>query len=602
MRNSRFVRAVTELWSVLDPAARRTFCLLIVSGTVGAVFEILAILGLSRFVSMLVSPGLAQQSESVRAALASLGVHDDMGFTRLTGGVVVLLLLISNCIAGLNAWLNLRFASTQEKVLTARLLEKYLRIPYVQMVKLNSADLLKNLLSGVATGGVMRPFLVGLIYAIVATLIVCLVIIQDPMIALGLGGLVGTAYWALSISSKSRLGKLGEETHHYQILRYRASQEALGGVKPVKVSRREKAFVARYADSTEEVTKRQITKGLFDFLPRYFLEVITFGGIISVVLFQLWRGDAPQSILPALALYTFAGYRLIPAIHHVYSNWTEVQFHAAGMSEIVNGLNLDVPELTDPAPLRFESSLELKDVTFLYNPDEPAVLSNLTLRIEKGQSVGVVGPTGAGKSTLIDIILGLLRPTEGQLIIDGHPITTENVRGWQANLGFVPQDIFLLDDTLERNIAFGLSAAEIDAEKVVTAARTARIDEFISELPHGYQTSIGERGVRLSGGQRQRVGIARSIYSNPPVVVLDEATSALDNITEREVVNAIRELAKTRTVITIAHRLSTVKDCDQIFVLSAGQLVEQGTYNELMSRQGVFSELAARASAESQNV
>jgi ABC-type multidrug transport system fused ATPase/permease subunit len=334
-----------------------------------------------------------------------------------------------------------------------------------------------------------------------------------------------------------------------------------------------------------------VTAGIISLVPRYTLEILAFGGILIIVLHVLGEERGAGQMVPLLALYSFAGYRLMPAMQNVFVNLAMVRFSLASLdilhADLTEGLNGADPErlLVKPAniqPLPFTKEFELRDVNFCYFGAQEPVLTGLNLTIPVNSTIGFVGATGSGKTTAVDIILGLLTPLSGKLLADGIEINEHNLARWQRNLGYVPQNIYLCDDTLTRNIAFGVPESEIDMEAVVRAARIANLDDFVkNELPEGYETVIGERGVRLSGGQRQRIGIARALYHDPAVLILDEATSALDGITEEAVMDAIRNLSRKKTIVMIAHRLTTVKDSDLIYILEHGKIVEYGSYNDL---------------------
>jgi ABC-type multidrug transport system fused ATPase/permease subunit len=330
------------------------------------------------------------------------------------------------------------------------------------------------------------------------------------------------------------------------------------------------------------------------------MEVIAFGGIISVVLYLLASARGFQDALPIIGLFAFAAYRIMPALQNIFASITTIRFYVHSLDVLYE----DIYSFEDKSytttyskkkfpPLNLKKELKLEEISFSYPGTRKPVIDNLNLKIYSNTSVAFVGKTGVGKTTIADIILGLLRPSSGRILIDGVEITDENLHEWQKNLGYIPQDIYLLDDTVTRNIAFGVPDEKIDMNIVKSAAQIANIHNFvIEELSNGYQTVVGERGVRLSGGQRQRIGIARALYHNPGVLILDEATSALDGSTENEVFEAINNIARTKTLIIIAHRLTTVRDCDVIYILKDGKMVGQGRYKELMELNTEFQKLA----------
>ncbi len=336
-------------------------------------------------------------------------------------------------------------------------------------------------------------------------------------------------------------------------------------------------------------------------LSKNVLEGIGFGGIIVFVLILFVTREDARQVIPLATLFAFAGYRIMPAIQEIFASFSGIQFHEAVLNRIHKDITAPGPaerpaSFSDqalPEPLPFKNQIELKSISYIYpNSGEP-VLSSINLSIKRNTAVGFVGPTGAGKTTLVDIILGLLLPQAGQMLIDGVPIDENNRLKWQRNLGYVPQFIYLSDDTVARNIAFGRSDQDIDQEALIKAARIANIHDFIiNELPAGYDTLVGEQGIRLSGGQRQRIGIARALYHDPEVLVFDKATSALDGVTEETVLAAMESATRLKTLIIIAHRLSTVEPCDMVYLIDRGRIVDKGTYNELIEKNEQFRSMA----------
>jgi ABC-type multidrug transport system fused ATPase/permease subunit len=333
-------------------------------------------------------------------------------------------------------------------------------------------------------------------------------------------------------------------------------------------------------------------------MPRFALEAITFGMLLALVLLLLLRNDGNiASLVPTLGIFAFSAMRLLPALQQIYHGLANIRGAQVALDTIVTDYANTRPiprTFDDIKPLvKLQHVLELSEIDFRYGSAGRQTLEGLSLKIPARTTVGLVGGTGAGKTTIVDLILGLLTPDQGQIRVDGTPITNQNLRGWQQTLGYVPQSIFLTDDTVAANIAFGVPKAQIDMEAVERAARAAALHDFVvGDLAQGYDTIVGERGIRLSGGQRQRIGIARALYRDPTLLIMDEATSALDNITEQVVMEAVQNIRTDKTIILIAHRLTTVKNCDQIFLMEQGRLIAQGTYEELVASNETFRRMA----------
>jgi HlyD family secretion protein len=369
---------------------------------------------------------------------------------------------------------------------------------------------------------------------------------------------------------------------------------------------RQRDFIARFTAVSRHFAEATGANLAMSRVPRYAMELLAFGGVISLVLYLLAAHEGNLgTILPVLSIYALAGFKLLPAFQQIYTALSQVRGNLAAFDALRDDLRASAEtepdsQVADPDPetrahLTPEHAIELADITFTYPGKADPALRDVRVEIPVNRVIGLVGATGSGKSTLIDILLGLIRPQQGELRVDGVPVAEDRLRVWQNSLGFVPQAIFLADSTIRENIAFGLPPEATDEDRVRRAATMAHLDELLEELPLGLETRVGERGVQLSGGQRQRIGIARALYDDADVLILDEATSALDGITERLIMDAIHDFSGRKTIIMIAHRLATVKQCDCIYLLANGQVVDQGSYDELNQRNAVFQRMAQHA-------
>jgi len=376
----------------------------------------------------------------------------------------------------------------------------------------------------------------------------------------------------------------------------RCMAHGLGGIKEVKVLHKEDYFLAQYLKYAKKCAKFNGFIYTMSNSPRYFIEVVTIAVVLGVMIMLMLSGTSSQAILLKLSILGVASMRLLPSANRLVGSMIRVRYGARTLDNIYrDSVELDykvtLPAITNDKPLCFDHKVELKQISFQYPNSDSIALDKINLTINKGQSVAFVGHSGAGKSTLVDIILGILQPSSGEILIDGQEMFA-NLPAWQNKLGYIPQVIYLADDTIKSNIAFGMSADEINESRVWQVLKMAHLDEVIAGLPDGIETVIGERGLRLSGGQRQRLGIARALYHNPEVLIMDEATSALDHQTEQEVIRSIDELSLEKTIIIIAHRFTTIRNCHTIFFMEKGRLVDQGNYEELLQRNMAFKLLA----------
>jgi ATP-binding cassette, subfamily B, bacterial PglK len=383
--------------------------------------------------------------------------------------------------------------------------------------------------------------------------------------------------------------------------RFTVAGEAFGGIKNIKLSGLEAVYLERFNLPSIQYSRSHAGHNTLGIIPGYVVEVVLFGAILTLTFGLVMTSGGIQStvmgeIMPLVGLYALSVIRLKPLMQAIYQGVAGLKFGGALVANLHKELNPDKLVSIHKAPSetkRLRQHIFLENITFHYPGANKSSLDNITLEIPRLSSLGLVGTTGAGKTTLVDVILGLLQPSQGGLFVDGERVTLANLRSWQRNLGYVPQDIFLSDATIAENIALGIPKSEIDYEQVTRCARSAQLDNFImQEFPDRYETVVGERGLRLSGGQRQRIGIARALYHNPDVLIFDEATSALDSVTERAVMDAIDMLAHQKTIILIAHRMSTVRHCDQIVLLDKGRIKAVGSFDELKNTDAHFRELS----------
>jgi ABC-type multidrug transport system fused ATPase/permease subunit len=591
-----------KLLALLTPPERKRAGELMGMILVMAFLDMLGVASILPFMAVLANPELVQTNAVLNTAFTlsrHIGIHTPEQFLFALGVLVFVVLVTSLAFKALTTYAQTRFALMREYSIGKRLVEGYLHQPYSWFLNRHSADLGKTILSEVSTviHGGMLPLMTLMAQSMVTLALVILLIIADPLLALSIGVVLGLAYASIFAVMSGWLKRLGQARIEANKERFTAVSEAFGAAKEVKVGGLEQAYIQRFAKPAEIFAKGQATANVIAQLPRFALEAIAFGGMLLVILYLMAKSGSFAAALPIIALYAFAGYRLMPALQQIYGAFTQLRF--AGPALLALHQDLSTLQAADTryghlSPLPLTQAITLSQVSYRYpNAPHPA-LRGIDLTIPAHSAVGFVGATGSGKTSMVDVILGLLEPQEGSLNIDGQPITAANRRQWQHSIGYVPQHIYLADDSVAANIAFGANAKEIDQQAVERAAKIANLHEFVvNDLQQGYATTVGERGVRLSGGQRQRIGIARALYHNPQLLILDEATSALDNLTEQAVMEAVNSLGHDITIILIAHRLSTVRQCDQIYLLERGEVKAQGTFEELTQASERFRTMAA---------
>ena len=588
-----------RMLELMAPIERRRLLLLTPMVTLNAVIQVLGIASVMPFLALIANPDVIQEQALLAWTYAAFGFESTLAFTIFAGVGVLVLLIVSNAVAALTQYGLLKFSWDLNHTVSARMLRTYLLKPYVYFLDQNTTELSKNILGEVKHA--VKHFVVAgmtlVAGGVVAVCIMALLVVVDPLLALATFAFLGTAYGLVFWFVHRGMGDSGDIRVAADAGRYKAAAEALTGVKEIKLLGLERPFLERYERPSRRYAGAMARQQVVSALPRYAFEAIAFGGMLVIVLFLLARGEGVAALLPTLGLYAFAAYRLLPALQGIFSSLTELRFALASVDVLHRDLEREaLPPIVDRKtvePLPFRSSLELRGVAFAYPRTKTPLFASFDLAISPNTTVAFVGSTGAGKSTLVDLLLGLLRPSSGALVVDGVVVDDANLPAWQQSLGYVPQEIYLADDSIAANIAFGVTDAAIDMAAVELAAKRANIHEFIiNELPEGYQTEIGERGVRLSGGQRQRLGIARAMFHDPSVLILDEATSALDNVTEEHIFHAVSDLGTTKTIIMIAHRISTVRECDVIYVLDHGRIVASGSYETLIATSDAFRALA----------
>jgi ABC-type multidrug transport system fused ATPase/permease subunit len=589
------------LMDLLTPRERRGFYGLVVVMLLVGILETAGIASILPFMAVLAEPERIEHSARLAAVYHGLGFESINAFLVLLGLATFTMTMVGIGMHILSIFSISRFTSRCSYTLSCQLLEGYLSQPYSWFLNRHSADLGKSVLSEVdnVVSQSFVPAMTLLSNLVVTLFVAAFLVALQPLVALGTAVVLVASYGLIFVVARRYLTRYGQIRFAANAERYKIAQEATAGIKDVKLLGLEQRYVRRFQGPARRMARVSATRTVIAQAPRYLLQGVAFGGMLLIILAMLLAQSASLgSILPLLAVYAFAGLRLLPAVQQVYEQVTALRYNQPALVS----LHKDIMEIRARAarpvevsrePVRLTDRLELVDVHFAYPLAERKALRGLSLTIPARTTVGIVGGTGAGKTTAVDLMLGLLEMQEGTLAVDGVPITARNARAWQDTIGYVPQAIFLTDDTVAANIAFGIPPEQVDRAAVERAARTAELHDFVmGELPQGYDTLVGERGIRLSGGQRQRIGIARALYHDPDVLIMDEATSALDNLTEKAVMDAVHNLGHAKTIILIAHRLTTVQACDTIFMLENGRLIAEGSYNELLDTSRKFRAMA----------
>lgn len=582
------MKIVKNFVYLFTPDETRQAALLSLLILIMGILEMIGVLSILPFITILTNPSLVETNSILKLMFqisTNLGVENIDQFILVLGVLVVVVLLFSLLFKSLTTYFQIRFINMREYTISKKMAEIYLHQPYVWYLSRNSSELGKNILSEVQTiiGNVLNPLIDLFAKGVIAIAIISLLIKIDTKLALIVGFTLSTSYGFIYYILRKLLRRIGKERLENNRLRFLVLSQAFGAIKEIKLRGLEQNFVKLFSLPAKGWAKNNSIAGIIKQLPRYFFEAIAFGGGMLLILYLMSQKSNFNSILPTITLYVFAGYRLMPALQQIYTSLTTIKYHESTFNTLIEDIKSHKKYSLSSSKNKFliNDKINLRIVNFTYPNSSKEILRNIDLTINSKTTIGLTGITGSGKTTIVDIILGLLDIHKGTLKVDGQVITAENIHEWKQSIGYVPQNIYLADDTIASNIAFGVDKKNIDQKKIEAVSRIANLHEYVeNELEQKYQTNIGEKGVRLSGGQRQRIAIARALYYDPKLLVLDEATSALDKQTEDAVMDAINNIGKDLTIILIAHRLSTLKNCDEIYLLKNGEL-KKIDYEEL---------------------
>lgn len=562
-----------QLWEILTPLDKRKLLVVLILVVIMAGIEAIGVVSIMPFLAVLANPTVIESNLLLQKISKILLVSDTRQFIVYLGVISLTIVICSTVIKIITQYALYRFSNLQRHYFSTRLLEIYLQQPYEFFIEKNSSNLIKNILSEVdeLVRGIIQPILFLIAYSVVILCVIAILVYYDPIMAISTAFILMFFYIIIFLSVKKVLDRIGQSFVEANEMRYQACSEVLGGIKDIIINHAEKQYIEKVDHSSRLYSLHLATKETLGQVPLHIVETIGYGCIIILAITLVISGKEISHILPILGLYGIAAYRMLPAAQNIYRAVSQIKF-SQNVFNVIRDEFLLEREKIDFKPdykLKFEKIIQLENICFSYSSrSDHLVFDDFNLNILKNQSIGIVGKSGSGKSTLMDIMLGLLHPNNGKILIDGVELNQNNIQAWYQIVGYVPQSIYLADKSIAENIAFGLDVEQIDMQAVRLAAQQAQIDEFIvKQLPHAYQTKVGERGVMLSGGQRQRIGIARALYKNPQILFMDEATSALDIETEQAVNEAIQNLSGKKTIVIIAHRESAVMNCNKIIKL-----------------------------------
>lgn len=584
---------VFEIYGLLNVGERRRIIVLFSLMVVGMGLEMLGIGLIIPAVTLLLQTAPSETYPPLAVVVEMLGQPTQVQL--ITGGMLLLVgvYLVKALFLGFLAWYQNDFAFGVQRHISRELFATYLYQPYAFHLQRNSAQLIRNAVNEVHKLWflILNPTLVVLGEGLVLVGVTCLLFIVEPIGALIVVLVLGCAAWGFHLYTRGRLLRLGIARQHHDGQRIQELQQGLGGVKEAKLLGRESGFLAKYEEHNAESARVEQFQATLQLLPRLWIELLAVTGLATLIITMLMQGQAAASIVPTLGLFAAAAFRLMPSAYRVLGAVQNLPYGMPVIKMLREELKLtsELPanaeaSVNSQVANSFKNDIRLVDVDYMYPSSPEFALKGLNISIRKGDSIGFVGPSGSGKSTLVDIVLGLLTPTSGEVQVDKKNIQT-GLRSWQDQIGYVPQSVYLTDDTLRNNVAFGIPSDQIDEGAVARAVQAAQLDTFVENQPHGLDTVVGERGVRLSGGQLQRIGIARALYHDPSVLVLDEATSALDTLTEKGVMDSVEALQGSKTLLIVAHRLSTVEHCSRLYQLDRGRVIAEGAPAQLLQEQ-----------------
>lgn len=565
--------------------------------------EVAGVAAIGPFMALVGDISLLQGDGKLAQLYTLSGFENPRDFLFWLGIAVLIALSAAAAVSMFTTWRLSLYAAHVGAEISTRLYKHYMQQPWLFHASGSSSQLTNRIAqeAGRVTNVVIQPLMQMNAKGVLALVMASAIFIFNPLVALAGLLMFGLAYIALYKTVRKRLSKNGRAISEANQQRFKLMNEGFGGIKDTLLLGRQAEFNHSFEKSSHKLGRAQgVTRGLAQ-VPRYAMELIAFGAVIFLVLYLLSAYDGNLgNILPVLSVYALAGFKLLPAFQQMYTSLAQVKGNIASFDSIEDDLiasqNIkDIKPASMAGKLSPKKVIKLENISFSYPGKEENALSELTLEIPVNQVIGLVGASGSGKSTAIDVLLGLIEPQSGSLVVDGEEVRDQKKRAWQNNVGFVPQAIFLADSSIRENIAFGIPPEEIDESRVNKAAEMAHLDELLERLPEGLNTRVGERGIQLSGGQRQRIGIARALYDDADVLVLDEATSALDGITEKLVMDAIHDFSGKKTIIMIAHRIATVKKCDCIYLLENGRISDKGIYSDLVARNELFKKMAKHA-------
>ena len=599
------MQILKKLLYLLSSQEKRQAFILLCAIIVMAIFEMIGVVSIMPFMAVLMSPEIVETNSYLNSSFnysKIFGIETNQQFLFLLGVLVFILLIISIALKTFTIYLTVWFINMCNYNFAKRLVEGYLHQPYSWFLNRHSADLGKTILAEVSVviKSGLYPMLTLIKQSVVAFSLLLVLIAVDPKLTLIVGLTLGLAYGLIYLFLRKSIKKMGQDRLDSNKWLFTSVSEAFGAVKEIKVGGLEKIYINRFSAPAKNLARITAIFAFVKQLPRFALEAIVFGGMLLVILYLMTQLNSFTKAVPIIALYAYTSYRMMPALQEIFTSLTDMRYAITSIDAMYNDIkNLKsfIISTENQDPIQLNNSIILKDINYHYPNSKVDALKNLNLKIQSRTSVGIVGTTGSGKTTTVDIILGLLEAQKGSLKVDEMEVDDNNLKSWQRSIGYVPQHIFLADDTVANNIALGVDSKFINQKNIERVAKIANLHQFvIDELPDQYQTTIGERGIRLSGGQRQRIGIARALYNEPKLLILDEATSALDNITEQTIMNSINNISSDITIIIIAHRLTTVRECEKIFLLNKGEIEAQGTFEELIKSSDKF-----RAMAENKN-